>query len=143
MSKKAITCLIISCILVTITLGLFAYDSFLSFSTYSILYSNPESFGEALGAAFGIVILFAMTIILGIAILVSGGITLPFVISLLKMNGKQWYSLLILIFTIIAMVMAIGYVGMLPLISQAESASQAASSSSSSAIPNSTALLFF
>ena len=141
MSKKSIIMLVFACVFVTITAGLLAYDSFLSISAYSVLFgSNPENFGEALGVAFGGVFLYALTIIFGVFILISVVATLPFVIILLKTNGKKWYSLVILIFSIVAAVAAIAYIAMLPIISQAESAANASSSSSN--IDSSSALLF-
>lgn len=141
MNKKSIIMLVFACVFVTITAGLLAYDSFLSISAYSVLFgSHPENFGEALGTALGGVLLYALTIIFGAFILASAAATLPFDIILIKTNGKKWYSMVILIFVIVAVVLAIAYVAMLPLISQAESAAKEASSSSSN-IDSSNALL--
>ena len=141
MSKKAIIMLVFACVFVTITAGLLAYDSFLSISAYSVLFgSHPENFGEALGTALGGVLLYALTIIFGAFILASAAATLPFDIILIKTNGKKWYSMVILIFVIVAVVLAIAYVAMLPLISHLEEAAREASSSSSS-IDSSSALL--
>ena len=143
MSKKSIIMLVFACVFVTVTAGLLAYDSFLSISAYSVLFgSHPENFGEALGSALGGVLLYAMTIIFGAFILASVAATLPFEIILLKTNGKKWYTLVILIFSIVAVVLAIVYIAMLPVISQIESAAKASSSSSSSNIDSSSALLF-
>ena len=133
MNKKSIILLVFACLFVTVTAGLLIYDSFLSISTYNVLFgSHPEDFGEALGAALGGVFLYVLTILFGIFILISVAITLPFDIILMKINGKKWYSLTILIFSIVAAVMAIAFIAMLPVVSQIESAAKANSSSSSS-----------
>ncbi len=140
MSKKSIIMLVFACVFVTVTAGLLAYDSFVSISAYSVLFgSHPENFGEALGSALGGVLLYALTIIFGAFILASVAATLPFEIILLKTNGKKWYTLVILIFSIVAVVLAIFYVAMLPIVSKAEEAARASSSSSSS-IDSSSAL---
>ena len=141
MTKKSKTMLILSCVFVTIVSILFFFDSYVSLGTYSLLFSNPENLGEALGVVFGLIFFVAYTVIIGIAILIFGSITLAFVIPLLKMNGKQWYSLLILIFTAVAMVLAILYVVMIPTVSDAHEAAKAASSSSSEPMSESALLL--
>ena len=135
MSPKARTMLILSCIFVTITAFLLFLDSYVSISSYMLLFgSNPESFGEALGAALGGVLLYVYTILLGIGILVTGSLTLPFVISLLKLNGKKWYSITILVVAIVAMVAAIVFVAMLPTISKIQNATSSSSSSNPESI---------
>lgn len=140
MNKKSIILLVFACIFVTVTAVLLAFDSIFSISTYDALFfSHPENFGEALGVVFGSILLIAMTIIFGVGILVSVSLTLPFTIILMKLNGKKWYTLVILIFSIVAVVLAIGYIAMLPVVSQIESAAKAGSSSSSN--PDSSALL--
>lgn len=133
MNKKSIILLVFACLFATVTLGLLIYDSILSISTYNVLFfSNPENFGEALGSALGGVLLYALTIIFGVFILISVALTLPFDLILMKINGKKWYSIAILAFSIMAVIMAVVYVAMLPVISQIESAAKAGSSSSSS-----------
>lgn len=139
MSKKALTMLIISCIFVTFAVILTALDAYVSISSYVLLFgSHPENFGEALGAALGGVLLYVYTILLGIAIFVFAVITIPFDVILLKENGKQWYSLVILSVAIACIVTAFVFVGMLPAISKAQ---EAAKASSSSAIESAEALL--
>ena len=138
MSKKAITMLVLSCIFVTIAALLTALDAYVSISSYSLLFgSNPESFGEALGAALGGILLYVYTILLGIAIIAFGILTIPFDVILLKTNGKKWYSFVILGVAIACMVAAIVFIGMLPAISQAQEAAK----SSSSAVESTEALL--
>ena len=138
MNKKALTMLILSCIFVTIATLLTALDAYVSISSYMLLFgSDPQNFGEALGAALGGILLYVYTILLGIAILVFGFLTLPFDIILLKTNGKKWYSFVILGVAIACMVAAIAFVGMLPAISQAQEAAK----SSSSAVESAEALL--
>ena len=133
MNKKSIILLVFACIFVTVTAVLLAFDSIFSISTYDALFfSHPENFGEALGVVFGSILLIAMTIIFGVGILVSVSLTLPFTIILMRLNGKKWYTLVILIFSIVAVVLAIGDIAMLPVVSQIESAAKEGSSSSSS-----------
>lgn len=138
MNKKGLTMLILSCVFVTIAVLLTALDAYVSISSYMLLFgSHPENFGEALGAALGGVFLYIYTILLGIAILAFGFLTLPFDIILLKTNGKKWYSFVILGVAIACIVAAITFVGMLPAISQAQEAAK----SSSSAVESAEALL--
>ena len=138
MNKKALTMLILACIFVTAAAALTALDAYVSISSYMLLFgSDPQNFGEALGAALGGILLYVYTILLGIAVLAFGILTLPFDIALLKINGKKWYSFVILGVAIFCMVAAIVFVGMLPAVSQAQEAAK----SSSSAIESSEALL--
>ena len=138
MNRKALTMLILSCIFVTIAALLTALDAYVSISSYALLFgSDPQNFGEALGAALGGILLYVYTILLGIGILLFGILTLPFDIALLKINGKKWYSFVILGVAILCMVAAIAFVGMLPAISQAQEAAK----SSSSAVESAEALL--
>lgn len=138
MNKKALTMLILACIFVTAAVALTALDAYVSISSYMLLFgSDPQNFGEALGAALGGILLYVYTILLGIAVLAFGILTLPFDIALLKINGKKWYSFVILGVAIFCMVAAIVFVGMLPAVSQAQEAAK----SSSSAIESSEALL--
>ena len=138
MNKKALTMLILSCIFVTVAALLTALDAYVSISAYSLLLGGDhESFGEALGAALGGILLYVYTILLGIGVLAFGILTLPFDIALLKINGKKWYSFVILGVAILCMVAAIAFVGMLPAISQAQEAAK----SSSSAVESAEALL--
>ena len=131
MTSKARTMLILACIFITITLLLLAYDAYICFSAYSVLFgSHPESFGEALGAALGGILLYVVTIMFSIGVILGAILTLPFDIILLKINGKQWYSITILALAITAIVMAIFFVAMLPVISNIRDATQATSSSS-------------
>ena len=141
MSKKALTMLILSCVFVTIATLLTALDAYVSISSYTLLFgSNPESFGEALGIALGGILLYVYTILLGVGILATGILTLPFDIILLKTNGKKWYSIVILVVAIVCIVAAIVFIGMLPVISKVQEATK--SSSSSSSIESAEALLY-
>ena len=137
MSKKSIVMLVFACIFVTVTAVLLVLDSITSISAYVILFGDQdaENFGEALGQALGGVFLFLYTILLGIGIVISCGITLPFLITSIKLNGmKKWYNIAILSFTILAFILAIVYVGMLPTISKIQEASSSSSSSVSSSM---------
>lgn len=133
MSNKARTMLILSCVFITITAVLLFFDAYFSGASYSILFgSNPETFGEAIGAALGGILLYAMTILLSAGVLLFAILTLPFDIILLKENGKKWYSITILVVAITAILAAIVFVAMLPIVGNAQSAAEAAKNSSSS-----------
>ena len=130
MSNRARTMLILSCVFITIALLILAYDAYMSIGAYTLLFSGKaENFGEALGKAFGGLILYAMTILCSIGTILFAGVTLPFDIVLLKENGKKWYSITILVVAIVCIVAAITFVAMLPIISEAQSAANASSSS--------------
>ena len=140
MSKQAKTMLIIACIFATISAVLLYFDAYMSISTYVLLFgSKAEDLGDALGKVFGTVILYAMTIILGIGVVASSAVVLPFDIRLLKLQGKKWYSIALLVFAIVAIVSAVVFVAMLPVVGQIQDAARSASSSSD--ISSSEALL--
>lgn len=132
MNKKTKTFLILSCIFATITLLISFANGYMSFGMYSLMWSNPENLGEALGVVFGLIIFIAYTILLGIVVLVTGGLTIGFVIPLMKLDGKKWYSMVMLIVAIVAMLLAVLFVAMLPVVSHAHEAANASSSSSMS-----------
>lgn len=130
MSNKARTMLILSCVFITIALLILAYDAYMSIGAYTLLFNGQaENFGEALGKAFGGIILYAMTILCSIGTILFAGVTLPFDIVLLKENGKKWYSITILVTAIVCIVAAITFIAMLPIIGEAQSAANASSSS--------------
>ena len=132
MSKQAKTMLIIACIFATISAVLLFFDAYMSISTYVLLFgSKAEDLGEALGKVFGTILLYAMTIILGIGVVASSAVVLPFDIRLLKLEGKKWYSITLLVFAIAAIVSAVIFVAMLPVVGQIQDAARSASSSSS------------
>ena len=141
MSKKAKTFLILSCIFVTIAALLSTLHLYLSYGTYSLIFTNADNLGEALGVVFGLIIFVAYSLLLGIGILVSGGLTLGFVIPLMKMEGKKWYSIAIMVVAIVAIALAILAFVMIPVVSDAHSAANSSSSSSSEPISESSALL--
>ena len=141
MNKKTKTLLVLSCIFVTIAALLSALHLYLSYGVYSLFFTDAENLGEALALVFGLIIFIAYSLILGVAILVSGGLTLGFVIPLMKLDGKKWYSIAILIVASIAIGLAILAFVMIPVVSHAASASNSSSSSSSEMISESSALL--
>lgn len=132
MTKKSKTLLILSCVFVTIAVILSFIHLTLSYGTYSLFFNNPENFGEALGEVFAIIIFIAYSIIFAIAILVASGLTLAFDIPLLKINGKKWYSIVILVVAIVAILLAAFAIAMIPLVSKIASNAKSSSSSSSS-----------
>lgn len=141
MSNKAKTFLILSCIFVTIAALLSTLHLYLSYGTYSLIFTNAENLGEALGVVFGLIIFVAYSLLLGIGILVSGGLTLGFVIPLMKIEGKKWYSIAIMVVAIVAIALAILAFVMIPVVSDAHNAASSSSSSSSEPISESAALL--
>jgi hypothetical protein len=141
MSNKAKTFLILSCVFVTIAALLSALHLYLSYGTYSLIFTHAENLGEALGVVFGLIIFIAYSILLGIGILVFGGLTLGFVIPLMKIEGKKWYSIAIMVVAIVAIALAILAFVMIPVVSDAHSAASSSSSSSSEPISESSALL--
>ena len=141
MSNKAKTFLILSCVFVTIAALLSALHLYLSYGTYSLIFTHAENLGEALGVVFGLIVFIAYSLLLGIGILVSGGLTLGFVIPLMKIEGKKWYSIAIMVVAIIAIALAILAFVMIPVVSDAHSAASSSSSSSSEPISESAALL--
>ena len=141
MSNKAKTFLILSCVFVTIAALLSTLHLYLSYGTYSLIFTNAENLGEALGVVFGLIIFVAYSLLLGIGILVSGGLTLGFVIPLMKIEGKKWYSIAIMVVAIVAIALAILAFVMIPVVSDAHSAASSSSSSSSEPISESSALL--
>ena len=143
MNKKTKTLLILSCVFVTLTLILSFFDSYMSFGMYSLLWSNPEDLGEALGVVFGLIIFIAYTVLLGIGVFIFGGLTLGFVIPLMKLDGKKWYSIVMLVVAIVSMVLAVLYIAMLPIVSDAHNAASSSSSSSMSSEPIAESALLF
>ena len=141
MNKKTKTLLVLSCIFVTIAAVLSALHLYLSYGVYSLFFTDAENLGEALALVFGLIIFIAYSIILGAAILITGGLTLGFVIPLIKIDGKKWYSLVILIVACVAIGLAILAFVMIPVVSHAASASNSSSSSSSEVISESGKLL--
>ena len=139
MNKKSITLLIFACIFATIAGVFLFFDAYVSFSAYALVFAKAESFGEALGAVLGGILLYAYTIILGVLVIINSLISLPFSITLMKKEGKPWYALTLLIFAIIAILMAVVFFIMLPIMGNYESAQS--SSSSSDAIESASALL--
>ena len=143
MNKKTKTLLILSAIFATITLIVSFFNGYMSFGMYSLMWSNPENLGEALGVVFGLIIFVAYTVLLGIVVLITGGLTLGFVIPLIKLDGKKWYSIVMLVVAIVSMVLAVLFVAMLPIVSDAHNAASSSSSSISSSEPISESAFLF
>ena len=135
MTKKSKTLLILSCVFVTIAVILSAVHLLLSYGTYSIMFEKPENLGEALGEIFALIFFIAYSIIFAAAILVASGLTLAFDIPLLKINGKKWYLITIMIVAIAAIVIAAFAIAMIPLVSKiATKANNSSSSTSTSSV---------
>jgi hypothetical protein len=93
-----------------------------------ILFKGETTFGDAIGGIF----IFIYSIMLGIAAIVAGVVSLPFEIILLKGVGKKWYSLTLLIVSIATIVSAVVFFFLLPAVSEAVNNA----TSSSSSIPS-------
>lgn len=132
MTKKSKTLLILSCVFVTIAAILSFIHIMLSYGTYSIMFEKPENLGEALGEVFALIFFIAYSVIFAAAILIASGLTLAFDIPLLKINGKKWYSITILIVAIAAIVLAAFAIAMIPVVSKISTQAKSSSSSSSS-----------
>lgn len=141
MNKKAKTLLVLSCVFVTIAAVLSALHLYLSYGVYSLFFTDAENLGEALALVFGLIIFIAYSVLLGAGILITGGLTLGFVIPLMKIDGKKWYSLAILIVASVAIALAILAFVMIPVVSHAASSSNSSSSSSSEVVSESGKLL--
>ena len=142
MTKKSKTLLILSCIFVTIAAVLSGVHLLLSYGTYSTMFSHPENLGEAIGEIFALIFFVAYSIIFAVGILIFSGLTLAFDIPLLKINGKKWYSITILIVAIVAIFLAVFAIAMIPVVSDiASNAKNSSSSGSSSLLSESSALL--
>ena len=132
MTKKSKTLLILSCVFVTIAVLLSFIHIMLSYGTYSIMFEKPENLGEALGEVFALIFFIAYSVIFAAGILIASGLTLAFDIPLLKINGKKWYSITILIVAIAAIVLAAFAIAMIPVVSRISTQMRNSSSSSSS-----------
>ena len=141
MNKKTKTLLVLSCVFVTIAAVLSAIHLYLSYGVYSLFFTDAENLGEALALVFGLIIFIAYSVLLGAGILITGGLTLGFVIPLMKIDGKKWYSLAILIVASVAIALAILAFVMIPVVSHAASSSNSSSSSSSEVVSESGKLL--
>ena len=60
MSNKAKTFLILSCVFVTIAALLSTLHLYLSYGTYSLIFTHAENLGEALGVVFGLIVLSSL-----------------------------------------------------------------------------------
>ena len=131
--RGALAMLILSLIFVTITAFLLCFDLVWTGSSISLIYSKGASGWDALGG----VIIYVYVILLSIGVSVSALLALPFnLVLMLKMNVKTWYTKAILIFIIVAVVLAIFLAFSLPL-----AGSLWPNSSSSSSTPSSSSTI--
>lgn len=127
MTKTNKVMLVFACIFATLTAILLTGQILIELWSMGLLFGKDADLGSAIGGIF----IFIYSIMFGAAAIVGAVVTLPFDIVLLKSNGKKWYSLALLIFSIAAIVTAIVFFFMLPMVSEA------VSRSSSSSIPSS------
>lgn len=128
MTKTSKVMLVFACIFVTLALSLFAFQAYVELCSMGLLFGGDNTFGDAIGGIF----IFIYSIMLGIAAIVAGVVSLPFEIVLLKGVGKKWYSLTLLIVSIATIVSAVIFFFLLPAVSEAINNA----TSSSSSIPS-------
>lgn len=128
MTKTSKVMLVFACIFVTLAFTLFAFQAYVELCSMGLLFGGDNTFGDAIGGIF----IFIYSIMLGIAAIVAGVVSLPFEIVLLKGVGKKWYSLTLLIVTLATIVSAVVFFFLLPAVSEAINNA----TSSSSSIPS-------
>lgn len=128
MTKTSKVMLVFACIFVTLAFTLFAFQAYIELCSMGLLYGE----GHDLGSAIGGILIFIYSIMLGIAAIVAGVVSLPFEIVLLKGVGKKWYPLTLLIVTLATIVSTVVFFFLLPAVSEAVNNA----TSSSSSIPS-------
>ena len=128
MTKTSKVMLVFACIFVTLALSLFAFQAYVELCSMGILFKGETTFGDAIGGIF----IYIYSILLGIAAIVAGVVSLPFEIVLLKKVGKKWYSLTLLIVSIAVVVSAVLFFFLLPMVSEAVNSSSSSVPSTSS-----------
>ena len=128
MTKTSKVMLVFACIFVTLAFSLFAIQAYVELCSVGILFKGETTFGDAIGGIF----IYIYSILLGIAAIVAGVVSLPFEIVLLKKVGKKWYSLTLLIVSIAVVVSAVLFFFLLPMVSEAVNSSSSSVPSTSS-----------
>ncbi len=128
MTKTSKVMLVFACIFVTLAFSLFAIQAYVELCSVGILFKGEITFGDAIGGIF----IYIYSILLGIAAIVAGIVSLPFEIVLLKKVGKKWYSLTLLIVSIAVVVSAVLFFFLLPMVSEAVNSSSSSVPSTSS-----------
>ncbi len=128
MTKTSKVMLVFACIFVTLAFSLFAIQAYVELCSMGILFKGETTFGDAIGGIF----IYIYSILLGIAAIVAGVVSLPFEIVLLKKVGKKWYSLTLLIVSIAVVVSAVLFFFLLPMVSEAVNSSSSSVPSTSS-----------
>ena len=128
MTKTSKVMLVFACIFVTLAFSLFAIQAYVELCSVGILFKGEITFGDAIGGIF----IYIYSILLGIAAIVAGVVSLPFEIILLKGVGKKWYSLTLLIVSIATIVSAVLFFFLLPMVSEAVNSSSSSVPSTSS-----------
>ena len=128
MTKTSKVMLVFACIFVTLAFSLFAIQAYVELCSVGILFKGEITFGDAIGGIF----IYIYSILLGIAAIVAGVVSLPFEIVLLKKVGKKWYSLTLLIVSIAVVVSAVLFFFLLPMVSEAVNRSSSSVPSTSS-----------
>lgn len=102
-----------------------------TFGSFDAIYNNENTGWEGFGQALGGVFLYIYVIILGFFAILSAAATLPFNLIMMK-GGKKWFNIAILVFSIVAIVLAIGFAAALPIVAKTNEAMNSSSSSISS-----------
>ena len=127
MKKSSKVMLVFACIFATISALCLGAQLFVEICSMNLLFKEGTTFGDALGGIF----IYIYSILFGIGAIAGAIVTIPFDIVIFKNEGKKWYSLVFLIFSIAAIVTAVVFFFMLPLASQAINNSSSSISSSS------------
>ena len=128
MSKTSRVMFILACLFITVASVFLFLEAVVMFWAINILFFENGDLGDAIGG----VLLFIYGVGAAIVTGVSSLAALPFDIVLLRKEGKKWYSLAILIFIIVAIVLAFLMAISLPILGNINNARRASSSSSSS-----------
>ena len=129
MKKSSKVMLVFACIFATLTALLLGMQLFVEICSMNLLFQEGSTFGDALGGIF----IYIYSILFGSGAIAGAIATIPFDIVLLKNEGKKWYALALLIFSICAIITAVVMFFMLPMISEA------INNNSSSSVPSSSA----
>ena len=126
MNKKAIPLLVLSLVFCLVTIFFLAFATGFCFASLDA-YIHADSAGDVVGGIF----LFIVLLPICLGLFISGGLILPFnLVMILKMKIKTWYTITILVFAIVAMVLAVCYAVAFPLATSVDQARNAVSSSS-------------
>lgn len=118
--------LIFALVFVTVTSVLLFLEGLATFGSFDAIYKPGNNGWDVLGGIF----FFIYVLMLAFFAIASAIATLPFDIILMKKEGKKWFNLAILIFSIAAIVLAVAMAAALPIVVKLSEALESNSSSS-------------